>query len=229
MKKRNLKYIIGIIILLLSFELKAQTNEMEKNENQIDLDFVSTDEFNAKISQQSKVKNEVNLFLEKSNDSLYGIYIVNKTADSLKISTQDWHLFLIQEAKNQNGKWKPIEYWAYSWCGNSYLSEKLKPKGILKTESKIYRGNFKTQIRFKLLNNNKIYYSNVIPGYINLSQFDIPNYITEYSTYGRIENLGGFELLKKVIFLDPNGLKEFAKVEKAFFKKMAELRKRNKN
>lgn len=229
MRKRNLTYKIGILILLLTFELNAQTSQMEINKNQIDRDFVSTSEFRAKINGQSKTVNEINLILEKSNDSLYSIYVFNKTTDSLKISSQDWHLFLIQEAKNQNGEWKPIEYWKYSWCGNSYLSDKLEPNGILKTETQIYNGNFKTQIRFKLLNDDKIYYSNSMVGFVNLSQFDIPNDITEYRTYQRIETRGSKELLKKIIFLEPYAMKVFAEKEQAYLEKMAELRKKNKN
>jgi hypothetical protein len=202
---------------------------METNKNQIDRDFVSTSEVKEKINGQSNTENKINLILEETNDSLYSIYVFNKTTDSLKISSQDWHLFLIQEAKNQNGEWKPIEYWKYSWCGNSYLSDKLEPNGILKTESKVYNGNFETQIRFKLLNDNKVYYSNSMVGFVNLSQFEIPNDITEYRTYKRIETRGSLELLKKIIFLEPYGLKEFMEKEEAYLEKMAELRKKNKN
>ncbi|WP_430908365.1 hypothetical protein [Maribacter sp. 2-571] len=202
---------------------------METNANRIDIDFVSDSEFVARISEKSKTENEINLILEKTNDSLYAIYVHNKTTDSLKISSQNRHLFLIQEAKNQNGEWKPIEYWKYSRCENSYLSDKLEPNGILKTESKVYNGNFDTQIRFKLLNDNNVYYSNSTTGSVNLTQFDIPNDVTEYRTYKRIETLGSAEILKKVMFLEPNGLKEFIEKEDVYLKKMAELRKNNKN
>ena len=227
MRNRNLTYIIGVLILLLTFDLNAQTSEMETNENRIDRDFVSSAQVREKINGQSNTEKEINLIIEKANDSLYSIYVFNKTTDSLKISSQDWHLFLIQEAKNENGDWKPIEYWKYSWCGNSYLSEKLKPNGLLKTESKVYNGNFETQIRFKLLNDNKVYYSNSLVGFVNLSQFEIPNSITEYRTYKRIENRGSSELLKKIIFLEPNAIREFVKKEEAYLEKMSELRKKN--
>ena len=224
-----MKNILILFLTFLTVGLNAQTSEMEINKNQIDRDFVPTSDFKAKISGQSKSENKINLILEKSNDSLYSIYVFNKTTDSLKISSQDWHLFLIQEAKNQNGDWKPIEYWKYSWCGNSYLSDKLEPNGILKTETEVYNGNFETQIRFKLLNDDKVYFSNSMTGFVNQKQFDIPNDITEYRTYERIETRGSSEILKKVIFLEPYGLKEFAEKEKAYLEKMAELRKKNKN
>tara|TARA_R110002012_G_scaffold306153_1_gene510666 strand:- start:643 stop:1326 length:684 start_codon:yes stop_codon:yes gene_type:complete len=224
MKNSIPTYILGVFTLLLIFDLNAQTSEMVINENQIDRDFVLSLKLKEKIKEQSKFENEINLILEKNNDSLYSIYVFNKTTDSLKISSQDWHLFLIQEAKNQNGEWKPIEYWRYSWCGNSYLTDKLDPNGILKTESKVYKGSFETQIRFKLLNDNKIYYSNSIAGFVDLTQFQIPNDITEYQTYKRIETRGSSELLKKIIFLEPNGISEFIEKEEAYLEIMAELR-----
>ena len=230
MRNRNLIYLIEVFILLMTFELNAQTFEMETNDNLIDRDFVSSYQVKKKINRQSKTGNEVNLILEKNNDSLYSVYVFNKTNNPIKISSRDWHLFLIQEAKNQNGDWKPIEYHKYSWCGNSYQSEKLEPNGILKTESKVYNGNFQTQIRFKLLNQNKVYYSNSIPGFVNLSQFAIPNDITKYRIYKRIiETHKDSELMKKILFLEPNGMKEFSEKEKAYLEKMTELRKKNKN
>jgi len=227
--KQKLKYIFGIFILILTFELNAQKAEMVINDNTIDRDFIATSDFKEKFLKQSKTENEINLILEKNTDSLYAIYLVNKTSDSILISTQDWHLFLIQEAKDQNGDWKPIEYWEYSTCGNSYLTEKLKPEGILKTESLVYTGNFETEIRFKLLNKNQIYYSNSINGFINKSQFSIPKNITDNRRYVIANNIGGSELANKILFLEPNGTKEFSEKQEAYLKRMAELREKNRN
>ncbi len=195
----------------------------------MDRDFVPSSGLKIQFSDLYKSENEIILILEKTNDSLYSIYVYNKTTDSLKISNQDWHLFLIQEAKNQNGQWQPIEFWKYSTCTNSYLSDQIEPSGIIKTQSKVYNGSFETQIRFKLLNDNKVYYSNSITGFINLSQFDIPNDQTEFRTYKRIESRGGIKILKKIIFLEPNGWTEFIEKEDAYLEKMAELKQKNKN
>ncbi len=202
---------------------------MELNDNRIDKDFNPSSEFKAKINGQVKSENEINLILEKTKDSLYSIYVVNKTSDSISISNQDWSLFLIQEAKNKNGEWKPVEYWQYSTCGNSYLSENIEPNGILKTESTAYFGNFNTEVRFKLLNNDRIYYSNPINGFVNLSQFTIPSNITENRALERIKKVGGTELMHKVLFLGPNGIEEFEKKWESYLMEMAELRKKNKN
>lgn len=218
MRKQNQKYFIGFLILFLTFELNAQTDKMVSNTNKIDKDFVLNSEFKTKVNKEDKINDEINLILERSNDSLFSIYLVNKTADSMSIATQDWHLFLVQEAKNKEGQWKPIEYWQYSTCGNSYLSEKVKSNGILKTESKAYTGNFKTEVRFKLLNDNKVYYSNSVVGFINVSQFLIPDYIINRGMYANAYELGGSELLNKILFLEPNGIDDLQNKREAHFK-----------
>ena len=80
---------------------------------------------------------------------------------------------MIQEAKDLDGKWKPIEY-----LNNQSIDViipyfyKLKPKNYLATAIIKYHGDFKTKIRVKIRLNNYYYYSNEITGYINQSQFN---------------------------------------------------------
>lgn len=210
-----LTYIFGIFILLLSFELNAQTNEMEMNDNRICKDFIASSEFKVKINGQSKTENEINLIIEKTEGNRYSIYILNKTNDSITISKQDWSLYLIQEAKDKNGNWKPIEYWQYATCGNSYLSNKLEPNGVLKTESIAYNGNFETEIRFKFLNGKKIYYSSSVTGKINENQFNLPNDIKTKWPVRIIAKTISDQTIRDVIFLDPNGTEKLmAELEK---------------
>jgi hypothetical protein len=86
------------------------------------------------------------------------LYLKNKTKDSLELYLQDSHLFLIQEGKNKEGNWKPIEFWRYATCGNSYISKKIASEDIIKTSTKNYTGEFETEIRlsFYLKTNNII-------------------------------------------------------------------------
>ena len=156
------QFVSLVILIFLNLDLSAQNLEMKSNNNYIDAEHVTTLEIKKRINLQSKLSKDINVILQKNNDSLYDIYIYNQNIDTLSIYIQDNSVLLIQEAKSQNGKWKPIEYWLYSKCANSYHHYKLKPKGILKTNSKIYKGSFKTEIRFKLLNNNNVYYSNTL-------------------------------------------------------------------
>ncbi|MGS2727891.1 hypothetical protein ACU8DI_14875 [Psychroserpens sp. BH13MA-6] len=221
--------IIGALILLLTFEINAQTYEMVSNKNKIEQDFVPSTEFRIKIENQVKSKSEINLILEKVKENQYSIYILNKTSDSIKISKQDWSLYLIQEAKDTNGEWKPIEYWQYASCGNSYLSNKLEPNGIIKTESIAYDGNIETDIRFKLLNENKVYYSNSIIGKISENQFKLPNDIKTKWPIRIMEKIISEQTLNAVVFLKPNGMEDFNKKWETYLENMAELRKNNKN
>lgn len=240
-----MKNILIIFITFLSFSLNAQTSEMEYNRNFIPWDFVPSTEKIIELQDHKHPENDIILILEKTIDtlhsefvfydtdklekSLYSIYVFNNTKDSLIIERQDRSFYLIQEAKNKIGEWKPIEYWRYSTCGNSYLSDKLKPNGIMKTVSIAYNGDFETQIRFKLLSFNKVYYSNPINGFVKLSQFTIPENINESRNYKQVATVGDNELLNKLLFLEPNGLKEFAKKQEEYLEKMAELRKKNGN
>lgn len=224
-----MKNIISFLILHLAIGLHAQSLQMQNNMNRIDSSFILTSDFTAKISQQIKTEKSIDLILEKANDSLYTIYVINHTTDTLKILSQDSHLFIIQEAKNQNGDWEPIEYWKHSWCGHSYRTVPLEPKGVLKTVSKVYHGRFETEIRFKLLHEDKVYFSNAIIGLANLSQFEMPSDLTDYPSYKLIETLGSYELLKRIIFLEPYGMQEFLEKEQSYLEKISALRKKSRN
>jgi hypothetical protein len=80
---------------------------------------------------------------------------------------------LIQEAKDIDGKWKPIEY--LNNLSSDLISpffNKLNSKKYLATSIIKYHGNFKTKLRVKIRLNNHYYYSNEIEGLINQSQFN---------------------------------------------------------
>ena len=80
---------------------------------------------------------------------------------------------MIQEAKDKNGIWKPIEFSEdiiLSPEGNLYYE--LLPKNFLVTSIIKYKGDYKTTIRVKIVIGKDIFYSNEINGTINYSQFD---------------------------------------------------------
>jgi hypothetical protein len=108
------------------------------------------------------------------------VYIINQTKKSIVISEQETELFLIQEALDKNGKWKPIEYMTFSDCGDSFSEYILRPNYYLMTKVYKYKGGFETLIRIKMASDTIITYSKPFRGSINLSQFNIP--------YKRLEN-----------------------------------------
>lgn len=105
----------------------------------------------------------------------YPVFIKNTSKDTIHIDNQDGALFIIQEAKNKIGEWKPIEYWVYSTCGNSYAYTSLGPNDILVLKKVKYQGSFETEMRLKLRTNNKLVYSKPFKGSVNNEQFDLEN------------------------------------------------------
>lgn len=224
-KKYNYLKIVFLCCSVLSF---GQQKMMISNSNLIDYNFIPVENCTNLFSKDSIIKEDLTVIAKKENDTFFAIYVKNNIKDTLQISCQDSHLFLLQEAKNEKGEWKPIEYWSYSWCGNSYRSRKIGPNEIIKSKSFNYSGSYVTEIRFKLFNNNKVYYSNVLKGTIELSQFMISETRKKMTNYYQYEARAGKEIAEKILFLEPNGLKEYSEKEKAWQKEMAERRKENK-
>lgn len=102
----------------------------------------------------------------------YPVFIINHTDTINLLSLEDGDVTIIQEARNPKGEWKPIEYWMFSFCGNSYHYCILPANSFALIKTPIYKGEFKTEIRLKMLDDEKIYYSNSFNGSVNLSQFD---------------------------------------------------------
>lgn len=134
--------------------------------------------WNDKISKKEKFIDSISYyavekFIEKNPKLLkaMSVFITNPTSKSIRVEEQDWRLMLIQEALDKSGKWKPIEYWEYSGCGNSYGGIALRPKHLIMIKILKYSGNYKTKIRLKFLNDSIVYYSKPFSGSINLSQF----------------------------------------------------------
>lgn len=99
------------------------------------------------------------------------VYIVNYSDSLQGIENHDGKIIMIQEALNSNNEWKPIEYFSYSGCGNSYGITSLDTNCYLMFGVNKYRGNFKTKLRVRLKTNGNTILSNEYSGYINKSQF----------------------------------------------------------
>jgi len=217
------KFKIGILIILLCQIVKAQQSEMSVNQNQYNSDFVADSGIQEKFKTELKSEKEFRLIASPSDDGKISIYIQNNTTDKIELNHQDYKIYILQEAMNENGLWKPIEYWESSDCGNSFGDIKIEPNGIIETKSIKYSGIFKTKIRFKLNANNKVYYSNSLNGTINPNKLIIPNDFSFLWPLAIMENIGKktpIELQKKVVFLEPNGMEEFNEfLEKSMSKK----------
>lgn len=125
----------------------------------------------------------------------------NKNAYLKEIRLYDFRI--IQEAKDVDGKWKPIEY-RFDLPSDilDYYFYKLQPKKYIATSIIKYNGDFKTKLRVKVRFGTNYYYSNEITGSINRSQFNT-DFI--YPFLGLFEHIIGekkdFPTIKKGMLL----------------------------
>jgi len=103
----------------------------------------------------------------------FPIYIANlsKTQTAI-LGTQDGSAIMMLEAMDKDHRWKPIEYWSHSWCGNSYFSTLLPPEHFAFTRGIKCSGDFTTSCRLKLSNKGDTLYSNAFLMSISRSQFN---------------------------------------------------------
>jgi len=155
-------------------------NEMFINQNSIINESVINDNINNFFEKITK-PNNINVYIEQKDEDIFSIFIKNSSNENFILVPQDNSLYLIQEAIDENGKWKPIEFWGFSTCGNSYDRKiNFNSNQIIKLDSPKYKGDFSTKIRFKLRLNNKIYYSNPLPSKINISKFQKSKWYMEF-------------------------------------------------
>jgi hypothetical protein len=214
---------IGILILFLCQIAQAQQSEMTVNQNYYNSEFTVNSEIKEKFHNTEKSKLEFKLISEFDNNEKISVFIKNNSTDSISLLLQDNSFYLLQEAKNENGFWQPIEFWEGSNCGNSFGQVRIAPNGIIETKSTKYQGNFKTQIRFKFSFDDKLYYSNELEGNIIKEQFVIPDYLNSIWPINLMKDEISYELKKKVIFLEPNGFTEFYNL----FEQSRNIKKKN--
>lgn len=112
--------------------------------------------------------------------------IVNRPDDRLFFSAIDSHLFIVQEAQDDKGEWRPIERIPHGTgprdCAVGFHRISLKPGQYWNLAGPRYAGPFKTKLRYRLdLGTNdgafpttggKLIYSNEFEGTIHREQFE---------------------------------------------------------
>jgi hypothetical protein len=101
-------------------------------------------------------KDTLNFNLTKLNDSIERFALINNSSNPIELVWQDRSLICIKEAKRKKTKWLPIEYWLYSWCGNSYSNKVVNPGQVLVFMTRKQYGNKKVQIRLRLKSTNGV-------------------------------------------------------------------------
>ena len=180
------------------------------------------------IFAKSQDKNLLSITAKVEKDSVISVLIKNLSSDTLSILNQDSNFFIIKEAKNFSGDWKPLEYWVYSTCGNSYFDpEILPPTKTVETEKEYSSGDFETQLRLKFLFKDEIYYSNICKAKINPKSFDFKEKLISDPTYKKVLRFGDEQLAEKYVLLDPSAQKEFAENYKKWLEGFKEKNKDN--
>jgi hypothetical protein len=80
----------------------------------------------------------------------FQLWLVNGTQEKQGFRASDGRLPIVQEARDREGKWRPIEYLPSSFCGNSYHTVFLQPGERWVFAAPRYQGPFPTRLRFRL-------------------------------------------------------------------------------
>lgn len=86
-------------------------------------------------------------------------YLINTSDTAFTITKQDGSLMMIQEALDNEGNWRPIEYWVPSSCGNSYYQLRLQPNEYVTVPIRQYEGDFATKVRLRMYRNSSVFVS----------------------------------------------------------------------
>ncbi|WP_133464528.1 hypothetical protein [Sunxiuqinia elliptica] len=114
-----------------------------------------------------------------ANSMDMAVWIQNQTNDTIFFPNQDGSLIAIIESKNKKGNWKPIQYWWFSWCGNSYEDLILPPNNSIQIGLNNQLGGIPTKMRLKVHGRDTLYLSNEFNGKVSIDDFVI-NYQTRF-------------------------------------------------
>lgn len=125
------------------------------------------------IEKDSLTPIQIEKIVRASNKFRISLF-VNQTDSIIEIPHILRRITLIQEAKDTNGIWRPIESSSNNLlCGNTdHGMIELKPSEYIEIFPRKYCGEFQTKMRMKLLLRNGMIYSEEYEGFINPEMFD---------------------------------------------------------
>jgi hypothetical protein len=101
------------------------------------------------------------------------VVLANTTRGTVWFEASDSRLSIVREARDAEGRWRPVEYLPSSFCGNSYHRVALPPDHYWSFAAPRYSGTVATVMRFVLLDagRGEPLYSNEFDGWVNPEQF----------------------------------------------------------
>jgi hypothetical protein len=76
--------------------------------------------------------------------------LVNRTEKTMEFSACDSGLYVVHEALDRDGQWKPLERFPATFCGNSFHRVFLETNEYWEFFAVPRDGSFKTKLRFRL-------------------------------------------------------------------------------
>lgn len=102
----------------------------------------------------------------------FRVILANATRTTAVFHASDSRINIIREARDRQGRWRPVEYLPSSWCGNSYHRIFLKVGHYWSFAAPEFRGSFRTKMRFVLEQEGLTLRSNEFEGWIHPEQFE---------------------------------------------------------
>lgn len=112
---------------------------------------------------------------QKFHYKSYPFFLFNSSEEDITVSNPiSGDIYVILEALDKEGMWKPVEYWEQHrfLCGTGHMDYNLSSKTFLVGAFKRFQGGFYTKLRMKLNTSGAVLYSNVFEDSIDYRQFD---------------------------------------------------------
>ncbi len=119
------------------------------------------------------------------NAAYFPVFLINETSRTLAMQAQNSYVFSIQEAKDSNGVWRPIETRAMRSCTTGPWARKITPQHFAIFIMPKYAGEYDTELRIRVRNGTQILVSPSYQGSINYQQFFLPKEEEFYAEFYR--------------------------------------------
>ena len=151
--------------------INSRVKEFDRNLKEYVARIDSRSTMGSIYSDSTKIFVDTSQIISKDSYSAFPIVIENSYYDTLRVGYEyNKRIYGILEAKDSMGNWKPINERNYPH-GPPVAEEIILPRNnIIITAVYNYKGEYKTELRFKLGNN----YSNTYSASINYNQFNSP-------------------------------------------------------
>ena len=135
------------------------------------LNFFSLAHKNDSIKERLETKNWLLQKYSESKGKMI-LWLINNSRDTVHLPSNTSEVTGLFEAQDESSEWWPIEYSLERLCGFGSAPVDLEPgRAIPVILDKKFTGSFATLVRFKLLADDRHYFSNVFQAPIDYCQF----------------------------------------------------------